>query len=47
MPELFAVVELAQGALEFKIQVIIAPFESPVIVKIGRFVPAFDPLICH
>jgi hypothetical protein len=47
IPALVAVVGLAHGELDVKIQVTICPFVKVVVVNVGLLVPAFTPLICH
>jgi hypothetical protein len=47
IPALVAVVGLAHGELDVKIQVTICPFVKVMVVNVGLLVPAFTPLICH
>ena len=47
MPELVPNVELAQGALELKTQVITSPLDNVFIVKVGLFPPVFIPFNFH
>jgi hypothetical protein len=47
IPELVAVVGLAQGELDVIIQVTMSPFTKVVVVKIVLFIPVFTPFTCH
>ena len=47
MPELVAVLELTQIALDVMLQVTIAPLVIVLLVYVAEVVPTFSPFTCH